>query len=116
MSYCNYTKAKFGSELTFIEPCWDYKVTHDMETDFLDCLQYIEDTYFTLIDKQWTAQEAATILPNALKTELIMTGFEDDWNHFFDLRARGTTGAPHPQAKELAMPLMEEFKKRNLID
>ena len=113
--YCNYTKDKFGSELTFIEPCWDYKVTHDMETDFLDCLQYIEDTYFTLIDKQWTAQEAATILPNALKTELIMTGFEDDWNHFFDLRARGTTGAPHPQAKELAEPLMKEFISRGWI-
>lgn len=63
-----------------------------------------------------TPQQARQVLPNALKTELVMTGFVSDWNHFFDLRARGTTGAPHPDAKALAEPLMGEFFKRNLIN
>lgn len=64
----------------------------------------------------WTPQQARQVLPNALKTELVMTGFVSDWNHFFDLRARGTTGVPHPDAKALAEPLMNEFIKRNLIN
>ena len=55
------------------------------------------------------------MLPNALKTELVMTGFVSDWKHFFSLRALGTTGAPHPQAKELAEPLMKEFERRGLL-
>ena len=71
-----------------------------------------------MINSGWKPQQAATVLPNALKTELIMTGFADEtgWKHFFDLRAKGTTGAPHPQAKELAEPLMKEFIKRKYID
>ena len=60
-------------------------------------------------------QEARAILPTALKTELIMTGFTSDWKHFFDLRALGTTGSPHPQAKELAEPLMKEFTDNKYI-
>lgn len=62
-----------------------------------------------------TPQQARQVLPNALKTELVMTGFISDWQHFFDLRARGTTGAPHPDAKALAEPLMYEFENRNLV-
>lgn len=75
----------------------------------------MEKAYNSLISSGWTPQQARAILPNSLKTELVMTGFVDDWNHFFDLRARGTTGAPHPQAKELAEPLLTEFIKRNII-
>ena len=58
-----------------------------------------------------TPQQARQVLPNALKTELVMTGFVSDWVHFFDLRAKGTTGAPHPDVKALVEPLMCEFKK-----
>lgn len=113
--YCNYTKGKFGGELTFIEPCWEYKDENNYGGKLLGVLQEIENRYFSMINSDWKPQQAATILPNALKTELIMTGFVDDWKHFFDLRAKGTTGAPHPQAKELAEPLMNEFVKRNYI-
>jgi thymidylate synthase (FAD) len=111
--YCNYTKGKFGSELTFIEPSW---VKPEEMEDIKYYFENIERTYFYLVnDKQWLAQEAATFLPNAIKTELVMTGFVKDWKHFFDLRADGNTGAPHPQAKELAAPLKEEFIKRQLL-
>lgn len=109
--YCNYTKGHFGGELTFIKPCWepeDYS-----STVLCSNLDRVEHDYFELINNQgWKPQQAATILPNALKTELVMTGLESDWKHFFELRALGTTGAPHPQAKELAEPLMQEFIKK----
>lgn len=127
--YCNYSKDKFGNELTFIQPCWldderlklygpYHTVIRDKspESVFIASLNNAEKDYIDLIDLGWKPQEARTVLPNALKTELVMTGFVSDWNHFFDLRARGTTGAPHPQAKELAEPLMKEFIARKYIN
>ena len=60
-------------------------------------------------------QEARAILPLDCNTELVHTAFVSDWKHFFDLRALGTTGAPHPDAKILALPLMEEFKQKGYL-
>lgn len=121
--YCNYTKDKFDGQLTFIKPCWvneeyipgEYKGS-DQFIILIEYLENVESTYNFMINSGWKPQQAATILPNALKTELIMTGFVSDWKHFFDLRAIGTTGAPHPQAKELAEPLMNEFINLKYID
>lgn len=79
---------------------------------FLYEMQGDEDTYIGLIAAGYKPQETRAVLPNALKTELVMTGFVSDWKHFFDLRAVGTTGAPHPQVKELALPLLNEFVTR----
>lgn len=122
--YCNYTKDKFGKELTFIQPCWideeyipgNYNNSEQFAM-LIEMLENVESTYNFMINNGWKPQQAATVLPNALKTELIMTGFADKngWKHFFDLRAKGTTGAPHPQAKELAEPLMKEFINRKYI-
>ena len=138
--YCNYSKDKFGNELTFIIPCWlDIPTGHYVYWDgdwcdinkmkiqlpegehkdidaFLWTLNNAETHYTLLINSGWKPQEARAVLPNSLKTELVVTGFTSDWNHFFDLRARGTTGAPHPQAKELAEPLMREFVTRKYIN
>ena len=127
--YCNYSKDKFGNELTFIQPCWldderlklygpYHTVIRDksLESIFIASLNNAEKDYIDLIDLGWKPQEARAVLPNSLKTELVVTGFVSDWNHFFDLRARGTTGAPHPQAKELAEPLMREFVTRKYIN
>ena len=141
--YCNYSKDKFGNELTFIIPEWCPEIREGSNKGWDPCsiydklylqhLQNAENTYFALLkqwdervpDKRyksgfknnpWTPQQARAVLPNSLKTELVVTGFTSDWNHFFDLRARGTTGAPHPQAKELAEPLMEEFVTRKYIN
>lgn len=140
--YCNYSKDKFGNELTFIIPNWldipegNYEIPAfwDKETcklmskyagdentyasiqTFLSGIGLSEQQYLSLIEDGWKPQQARAVLPNALKTELVVTGFVSDWNHFFDLRARGTTGAPHPQAKELAEPLMKEFIARKYIN
>lgn len=111
--YCNYSKNKFGNEITYIEPCWEMQ--SDEKELFLLQLEQAQNVYNALISSGWSPQQARAILPNSLKTELVMTGFVDDWNHFFDLRARGTTGAPHPQAKELAEPLLTEFIKRGIV-
>ena len=130
--YCNYSKDKFGNELTFIIPSWvdtiepgTYEDDHEfpsmwghdhwMESIWFDNMIKCEKDYITMVREYLTPQQARQILPNSLKTELVMTGFVSDWQHFFDLRARGTTGAPHPDAKALAEPLMGEFYKRKLI-
>lgn len=120
--YCNYTKDKFDGQLTFIKPCWikeeyvpgEYKGS-DQFIVLIEYLENVESTYNFMINSGWKPQQAATVLPNAIKTELIMTGFISDWRHFFNLRAKGTTGAPHPQAKELAEPLMNEFINRKYM-
>lgn len=127
--YCNYSKDKFGNELVFIQPCWldderlklygpYHTIIRDKspESIFIANLNNAERDYLDLISLGWKPQEARAVLPNSLKTELVVTGFTSDWNHFFDLRARGTTGAPHPQAKELAEPLMREFVTRKYIN
>jgi thymidylate synthase (FAD) len=75
-----------------------------------------EVSYNKLISLGCKPQEARNVLPLATKCDMIMTGFVDDWKHFFALRADGVTGAPHPQAKELAEPLKQEFIKLGLIN
>ena len=122
--YCNYSKDKFGNELTFIIPNWvnthcpnkeqEGPSVPDME--WSSAMLDAEASYKILLKMGWTPQQARAVLPNSLKTELVVTGFTSDWNHFFDLRARGTTGAPHPQVKELAEPLMKEFIARKYIN
>ena len=74
-----------------------------------------EYCYMGLIQQGWTAQQARTILPLDTNTDLVHTAFVEDWQHFFDLRALGTTGKPHPDASCLAIPLYNEFKKRGLL-
>lgn len=93
----------------------DWNISDADLHNFLFVLDSCEQTYLSLIKQGWTAQQARNILPLATKCDIIMTGFVSDWKHFFELRALGTTGAPHPQAKEIAEPLMQEFIKQNLI-
>ena len=112
--YCRYSSNKFNGELTFIEPCW---LTPDMKSNltylnYVDTLQKIEDTYITLTKNGWKPEQARNILPLCLKTELYMCGFAEDWEQFFKLR---TASNAHPQSRELAIPLKEEFIKRGYI-
>lgn len=131
--YCNYSKDKFDNEITFIEPCWleDYNYEDNTYNQiFIDSLRFAEAHYLDLLKKwddkipdkryktgfrnnPWTPQQARAVLPNALKTELVMTGFVDDWKKFFELR---DSNKAHPQARELASPLHKEFIKRGLIE
>lgn len=125
--YCNYSKDKFGNELTFIQPTWisdievewidNYLQNKDYELslgaiEFINSIVQSERSYINLIEEGAKPQEARAVLPNALKTELVMTGFVSDWEHFFYLRC---DNAAHPQARELAIPLKEEFIKQGLI-
>lgn len=135
--YCNYTKNKFGSEISINLPTW---VKGDLETNDEKFVELCEDVaneetndwtpidawlfanqaaefaYMKLIAMGCKPQEARVILPLDTNTELVHTAFVSDWKHFFDLRALGTTGAPHPDAKILAEPLYKEFKERGYID
>ncbi len=111
--FCNYLKEKFGISVSFMKPTWIKE--EDIPELEEDC-KVIESIYFKWINKGYQAQHAAYFLPQGTKAEVIMTGFVSDYNHFFDLRARGTTGQPHPDVKALAEPLMEEFYKRDLLN
>ena len=124
--YCNYSKDKFDNELTFIQPCWldderlklygpYHTVIRDKspESIFIADLNNAERDYLDLIRLGWTPQQARAVLPNALKTELYMCGFAEDWKHFWKLR--DDKQHAHPQAYELAHPLHEEFIKKGYI-
>lgn len=80
---------------------------------YITSLENSEYAYFNLLSKGWTPQQARVVLPNSLKTELVMTGFVDDWKHFFELRCASSA---HPQARELAEPLYSEFVKRGYFN
>lgn len=110
--YCNYSKDKFNNEITFIKPTWfDDERAKDNESPecrFIDSLDSSSVDYFRLLQLGLKPQEARGVLPNATKTELVMTGFRSDWNHFFELRCSTTA---HPDAKKLADELKEIIDK-----
>ena len=114
--YCNYSKNKFNHEITFIEPSWLYNEWNNDDNIAKDYFRQVceqaESYYFSLLKEGWTPQQARAVLPNALKTELVMTGFVSNWEHFFELR---DAVSAHPQAKELAHSLHEAFIQRGLI-
>lgn len=112
--YCNYSRDRFNNEVTFIYPCWlpDSGLSVEAEECFKYALQKAEQSYFHLLQEGWKPQQARNVLPLATKCEIVMTGFVDDWKHFFFLR----DAAPaHPQARELAEPLHKEFIERGYI-
>lgn len=126
--YCNYKKDKFGNEITYIIPTWlnipegnyaywdgdwcdinEMKIhlpadNNGVDNQFLWGLNIEEKQYFDLLNKGCKPQETRAILPNATKTELVMTGFESDWEQFFELRC---SNAAHPDARKLANELKE---------
>lgn len=125
--YCNYSKAKFGKELNCIIPCWyknmfegnSYNIelchTYDLtiseglsrtEAAWIQAMCEAESTYFGLLTEGEPAQQARNVLPLALKTELIMTGTDEQWAGFFNLRCARDA---HPQARELAIELRDRM-------
>ena len=104
--YCNYGKS---GEVVFIRPCFfDWAAGMDKWVE--SCLE-AEKAYIELLEVGRTPQEARAVLPNSLKTEIVMTANLREWRHFFKLRAVGTTGKPHPQMLEVTVPLLNELKK-----
>lgn len=105
--YCDYSKDKFGNELTFIIPTWvktKCPNNNNLGPSFADmrwskAMMQVESHYFKLLDEGWKPQQAREVLPNSTKTELVMTGFESDWEGFFKLRC---SPVAHPMMRELA--------------
>ena len=112
--YCNYSKNKFNNELTFIEPAWEFPSSDivNVRERFEAMLSEAEANYMELITLGFKPQEARAVLPNALKTEIVVTGFIDDWKHFFELRC---DSAAHPDIRKLALDLQKQFTDREFI-
>lgn len=104
--YCNYSLDRFGNELTFIRPCFWNENTNGCYTDWERAMFYAERQYFSLIQNGASPQEARSVLPNSIKTEVVMTANYREWRHFFNLRACRATGPAHPQMEELTRPLL----------
>ena len=104
--YCNYSKDKFGNEITVIEPCFWNEDTGFYECWKVSCEQS-ERYYFELLNGGATPQQARTVLPNSLKTEITITANYREWRNFFKLR---TAEASHPQMREVTIPLLKELK------
>ena len=131
--YCNYSKDKFGGEVTFCIPSWldleegsydwniyfgDWRwidISSPIEDQFVAQCFYTEKQYLELINQGWQPQQAREVLPLCTATEIIHTAFASDWKHFFDLRYFGTTGNPHPNMIELSTLMIEEAEKYNIL-
>lgn len=122
--YCNYSQLKFGREITVILPVW-FNDLPDASPKGIDrehivaaqdspyhawklACRVAETYYFTLLDMGQSPQQARSVLPNSLKTELVMTCNVREWRHFFALR---TSAAAHPQMRDLACSMLAGFKE-----
>lgn len=106
--YCNYSKGKFGSEITVIKPPFWSEGSFEFSVWKTAC-EHAEKEYFKLIDAGAKAQEARSVLPNSLKTEVVMTTNPREFRHIFSLRC---SPAAHPQMREVMLPLLKEFAER----
>jgi len=108
--YCNYSKDKFGNELTFIRPLW-FPYDEDSSNEAIEIwkvsLITSENAYFNLLKEGWTPQQARSVLPNSLKTEIITTANLREWKHILELR---TSTAAHPQIRQIMIPLQNELR------
>lgn len=104
--YCNYSNDKFGNELTFIKPCFWADDDVNMKL-WEETMAFIEKKYFEMIEAGAKPEQARSILPNSLKTEIVVTMNLRQWRHFFDLRC---AAAAHPQMREVANMILAEFK------
>jgi len=105
--YANYSKDKFGNEITVIRPCfWEEGAAE--YSIWLEAMQQAEASYLSLIKKGASAQQARSVLPNSLKTEIVVTCNIREWRHIFELRC---APAAHPQMREIMLPLLGEMHK-----
>lgn len=111
--FCNYSKDKFNNEVTFIKPHW-FNEEFPASLTWIEAMKDAEKRYFELIEMGLKPQDARGVLPNETKTEIVVTGFESDWEHFFSLRSPkyGAQG-PHPNIAKLADELYEKLNSVN---
>lgn len=104
--YCNYSHNKFGGEIAVIEPFYYQKDGPNYKIWF-DACKAAEESYMKLINQGSSPQEARSVLPNSLKTEIVVTYNMREWRHFFKLRAQSPA---HPQMKQITIPLLIAFQ------
>lgn len=113
--YCNYAKDKFGNQISVIDIATGFSYDLDKEEDkkkydiWVDAMEYAEKAYFAMLNAGATAQEARAVLPNSLKTEIVMTMNLREWRHFLKLR---TEKAAHPQMCQVANEILAVMKER----
>lgn len=105
--YCNYSKGGFGNHITVIAPCYLEEGTDSWNVWMWSC-KSSETAYFAMLGCGCTPQEARAVLPNSLKTEVVMTANIREWRHFLRLR---TSLTAHPQIREVAVPLLHELQR-----
>ena len=105
--YCNYSLNKYQNELTFIRPFFWNDDPEKLQI-WKDAMAMAEHSYLALIAKGSSPQEARSVLPNSLKTEIVVTMNMREWRHFFKLRA---AAAAHPQMREIAVPMLKSFQE-----
>lgn len=136
--YCNYSKDKFGHEITVIRPVWFNKITNeradeivrhakagfkdtlktpmdDLEREFVAWYLSCENSeleYFEMLENGASPQQARDVLPKSLKTEIVMTANIREWRHILKLRAAGEAGKPHPQMLEVMVPVLKDFQQK----
>lgn len=103
--YCNYSKDKFGNQITVIEPIWG------QAPEWMESVTVAERAYFELLSKGWSPELARSVLPTCLKTTVYMTANIREWRHIFNLRCLGTTGKPHPEMRLLMFHCLEQMSK-----
>lgn len=118
--FCNYGKS---GQVVFIIPPWVnipegeypsgsmFAADNHIDQYWFNAMDYAESFYLTLLEKGWQPQQARSVLPNSLKTEIVITMNLREWRHFFNLRALGASGKPHPQMLELTIPMLTDFKR-----
>lgn len=118
--YCNYANDKFGNELTFVDlsegilldkkmSALSDDIKEEVYAEWLLAMEDAQRHYLRMIELGATPQIARSVLPNSVKTEICLTFNIREWQHFFNLRAIGTTGSPHPQMVEVTKPLLADF-------
>ena len=113
--YCNYSNDKFGNEITVIDLATGFKYDLNNPIDkakyecWQDAMRYAEAKYMMMLDLGAKPEEARSVLPNSLKTEIVMTMNLREWRHFFRMRADSHA---HPQMREVADEALKVFKEK----
>ena len=112
--YCNYSKDKYGNELTVILPCFFEGMENCTKFSIWKyACEIAEKHYFDLLEMKAKPEEARTVLPHSIKTDLIITATEEEWQHIINLRLLGLTGKPHPQTKEVMELIIKDLLKES---
>ena len=113
--YCNYSKGKFGNEITVIKPCY-WEEDDEVFTEWKLSCEEAEKSYRILLNEGASPQQARSVLPLAIKADTYVNANIREWIHIFELRALGVTGKPHPQMEEVMIPLAKELVTGILSD